>query len=80
MLNSSIYLVPHTFHFSKNSLISLAKKSGFKVVQCNYFRPATKFEGIENKLTKSKLKKFQYYPRIPTDNKKGRFLRLILKI
>ena len=48
-------------------------------MQCDYFRPATKFEGIVNKLTKSRLKKFQYYPRIPTDNKKGRFLRLILK-
>ena len=79
MLNSSIFKVPHTFHFSKNSLVNLAKKSGFKVMQCDYFRPATKFEGIVNKLTKSRLKKFQYYPRIPTDNKKGRFLRLILK-
>ena len=80
MLNSSIFLLPHTFHFSKNSLINLAKKGGFSVVKCDVFRPATKFEGIVNKLTKSKLKKFQYWPRIVTSNKKGRFLRLILKI
>ncbi len=80
MLKASIFKVPHTFHFSKKSLLNLAKKSGFKVVQCDYFRPATKFEGIMNKLTGSRLKKFQYYPRIPTDNIKGKFLRLILKI
>ena len=79
MLNASIFKVPHTVHFSKKSLVNLAKKSGFKVVQCDYFRPATKFEGIINKLTKSRLKNFQYYPRIPTDNLKGKFLRLILK-
>ncbi|WP_179371822.1 class I SAM-dependent methyltransferase [Nitrosopumilus ureiphilus] len=80
MLNSSIFLVPHTFHFSKNSLANLAKKSGFKVVKSDYFRPATKLEGIVNKLTRSRLKKFQYYPRIPTNNKKGKFLRLLLKM
>ena len=80
MLKASIFKVPHTFHFSKKSLVNLAKKTGFKVVQCDFFRPATKFEGVLNKLTRSKLKKFQYYPRIPTDNKKGKFLRLILKI
>jgi len=80
MLNTSISLVPHTFHFSRNSLTNLAKKSGFKVVKCDYFRPATKNEGILNKITKSGLKKFQYYPRIITDNKKGKFLRLILKL
>ena len=68
------------FHFSKKSLLNLAIKSGFRVVKCDYFRPATKFEGIMNKITRSRLKKFQYYPRIPTNNKKGKFLRLILKI
>ncbi len=80
MLNSSIFLVPHTFHFSKNSLTNMAKNSGFNVIKCDYFRPATKIEGIINKLTRSKLKKFQYYPRILADNKKGKFLRMILKI
>jgi len=79
MLNSSIFKVPHTFHFSKNSLMSLAKKAGFKVEKCNYFRAATKFEGIANKFLNSKIKKLQYYPRIITTNKKGKFLRLILK-
>ncbi len=80
MLNSSIHLVPHTFHFSKNSLMNLAKKSGFKVEKCDYFRAATKFEGIVNKFLNSRIKKMQYYPRIITTNKKGRFLRLILKL
>ncbi len=80
MLNSSITLLPHTLHFSKKSLINLVEKTGFKVIRIDFFRPATKMEGIFNKLTKSKLKKFQYYPRIPTNNKKGRFLRVILKI
>lgn len=79
MLKSSINLVPHTFHFSKIALINLAKNSGFKVMQCDYFRAATRFEGMTHKLTKSKLKRFQYYPRILTNNKEGRFLRIILK-
>lgn len=79
MLNSSIFLVPHTFHFSKIALIKLVENSGFQVIQCDYFRPATRMEGIINKLTKSKLKKFQYYPRILTNSKEGRFLRIILK-
>ena len=79
LLNSCIYLVPNTFPFSTNSLMSLAKKAGFKVEKCNYFRAATKFEGIANKFLNSKIKKLQYYPRIITTNKKGRFLRLILK-
>ena len=80
MLNSSITLLPHTLHFSKKSLINLVEKTGFKVISCDFFRPATKMEGLVNKLTKSGLKKFQYYPRILTNNKKGRFLRIILKI
>jgi hypothetical protein len=60
--------------------MNLAKKSGFKVEKCDYFRAATKFEGIVNKFLNSRIKKMQYYPRIITTNKKGRFLRLILKL
>ena len=80
ILNSSIFKVPHTFHFSKQSLLNLVKKSGFRVIRCDYFTTATKLEGIMNKLTRSRLKKFQFYPRIPTNNVNGKFLRIILKI
>jgi 2-polyprenyl-3-methyl-5-hydroxy-6-metoxy-1,4-benzoquinol methylase len=75
VLDKSIHKVPHTFHFSKSSLIKIVEKCNFKVISCDYFRPATKLEGISNK-----LKKFPFYPRILTNNKKGEVLRIILKI
>ena len=74
MLNSSISRLPHTFHFSKTALINLVTKAGYDVVKCDYFRQATKLDGAINK-----FKKFQYYPRIVTNSKKGKFLRVILK-
>ena len=49
------------------------------MIKCDIFRPAKKFEGIVNKLTRSRLKKFQYYPRMVTDNKKGKFVKNNIK-
>lgn len=66
MLNISINKVPHTFHFSKKSLEGIAKNEKYKVIKVDYFRPATKLEGILNKI-KNNQQKYQYYPRILTD-------------
>ena len=74
-LDTSIHKVPHTFHFSKSSLIKITEKYNFKVISCDYFRSATKFEGLSNKLKKS-----PFYPRILTNNMRGTTLRIILKI
>ena len=43
----------------------------------DYFRPATKKEGIFNKISK---KYFPYYPRIITNGENGRDLRMILSL
>ena len=75
-LNDSINKNPHLFHFSKNSLMKMVEAVGYKVIRCDCFRPATKQEGVKNKVFKNK---FPYYPRILTDNSSGRDLRIILK-
>ena len=67
---------PHVYHFSKKALSNFMKNMGFKIISCDCFRPATKVEGMENKIFG---KKFPYYPRILTDEKSGTDLRIILK-
>ena len=81
MLKASIN-EPHTFHFSKNTLLNLVKNSGYKIECCDFFRPATIIEGGLNRIIKNtgiKIDHFPYYPRIKTSNKKGRDLRLIIR-
>lgn len=75
-LETSINLVPHTFHFSQKSLMNIVKKAGFEIIKTDFFRPATKFEGMIQKINK----KFPYYPRILTNNKDGIFLRILIRI
>lgn len=74
-LETSINLVPHTFHFSQKSLENLVRKAGYKIIKTDFFRPATKSEGIIQKISK----KFPYYPRIKTNNKDGIDLRILLR-
>ena len=76
MLKSSIEENPHMFHFTKKSLSKLVEKIGYKIVSCDVFRPATKSEGMRQKIMKNS---FPYYPRIMTDVYSGRDLRIILK-
>ncbi len=77
MLNASINENPHVYHFTKRSLENIVKKIGFKIIKIDYFRPATKKEGIQNKIF---TKKFPYYPRIVTNGKNGRDLRIVLSL
>ena len=74
-LKSSIEENPHLFHFTKKALIRMVEDIGYKVISCDVFRPATKSEGIKQKILK---KSFPYYPRIITDSNSGRDLRIIL--
>ena len=74
MLETSINLVPHTFHFSQKALKNIVKKSGYKIIKTDYFRPATKLEGMIQRITN----RFPYYPRIKTNSKQGIFLRILL--
>ncbi len=74
-LETSINLVPHTFHFSQEALMNIVKKANYKIIKTDFFRPATKFEGLIQKISK----KFPFYPRILTNNKDGIYLRILLK-
>jgi len=76
MLKSSIEKNPHLFHFSKKSLCKLVRNVGYDIISCDVFRPATKSEGMRQKLFKNS---FPYYPRILTDDNNGRDLRIIVK-
>ena len=61
---------------SKKSLTFMVKSLGYQIISCDVFRPATKSEGIKQKIFKNT---YQFYPRILTDIHNGRDLRLILK-
>jgi 2-polyprenyl-3-methyl-5-hydroxy-6-metoxy-1,4-benzoquinol methylase len=76
MLQSSIQKNPHLFHFTKKALSKLVENIGYKILSCDVFRPATKNEGMRQKIWKNS---FPYYPRIMTDVCSGRDLRIILK-
>jgi 2-polyprenyl-3-methyl-5-hydroxy-6-metoxy-1,4-benzoquinol methylase len=76
MLQSSIQKNPHLFHFTQNALSKLVENVGYKILSCDVFRPATKSEGMRQKIWKNS---FPYYPRIMTDLHSGRDLRIILK-
>ena len=75
-LQSSIQKNPHLFHFTTKSLSKLVEKLDYKILSCDVFRPATKSEGMRQKIMKNS---FPYYPRIMTDVYSGRDLRIILK-
>ena len=73
--DTSYFKLP-TFHFSIKSLEKLAKNNSFQVIKSDYFRPASKLEGIKQKT----LKKYPYYPRIKCKNSDGLYLRMILRL
>lgn len=76
ILNMSITKVPHTFHFTTKSLISLIDKTNFKIIKIDCFRPAKRIEGLLQKF----LKIFPYYPRIKCSENDGKVIRMILKL
>ena len=76
MLQSSIEKNPHLYHFTKKALTKMVERTGYKIISCDIFSPATKSEGIRHKISKNS---FPYYPRIMTDVHSGRDLRIILK-
>lgn len=75
-LDKTIIHQPHTYHFTKKSLLLLAQKTGLEVVKCDCFRAATKYEGALHRIAPQK---FPYYPRIKCSDSQGKYLRIILK-
>jgi len=85
LLKSTILTQPHTYHFSQKSLANICQNAGFRILASDYFRPASYIEGGINKfvIKCSRVLKFNpypYYPRIKTDAKHGRDLRIILSL
>jgi len=82
LLEKTIFTDPHTFHFSRKSLIKISETAGYHVLSCDYFRPAKKFEGLLNKIKQLFVNKDFYncYPRLKTNANNGRDLRIILKL
>jgi 2-polyprenyl-3-methyl-5-hydroxy-6-metoxy-1,4-benzoquinol methylase len=85
ILENSIHGQPHTYHFSKRSLELLVERVGYKVEQCDFFRPPTMLEGAINKISKKylsfmRLNIYPYYPRIIAKNNNGVDTRMILRI
>lgn len=74
-LQTSIHSVPHTFHFTQKSLKNIVKNNGYEIIKTDFFRPATKSEGLIQKISK----KHKFYPRILTNEKDGIFLRMLIK-
>lgn len=80
ILESSVEKQPSTYHFSKESLIHLAKKCGYSVLKSDILRSATKQEGATNKILKKfGIRKYPYYPKILTDSITGTDVRIILQ-
>lgn len=77
-LESSIFRNPHVYHFTKKSLLRLVE-SEYDIITCDCFRPAKKIEAAIQKIS-NRFNVFPYYPRVLTNCKNGRDLRIILKI
>lgn len=76
ILNMSINKVPHTFHFTPKSLMSLINKTNFKIIHMDCFRPAKKIEGLLQKFFHT----YPHYPRIRCSEKDGKVIRVILTL
>lgn len=82
IFTNTVKTQPHTFHFTKKSLINIISQNEYKIIKSDYFRPATLIEGGVNRVLRilPQKKLFPYYPRILTSGKKGRDLRIIFTI
>lgn len=83
-LKSSIFENASSFHFTKNALRKIAKKTGFRIEKCDSVRELVKIEGrIETMLHKYlkilSRKTCPYYPFKVTNKKNGIEIRLILR-
>lgn len=78
ILDNTLASQPHTYHFTRQSLINVVEKCGYKIVRSDYFRPASVVEGLMNRILKKLGQNiYQYYPRIISTPKQGRDLRII---
>ncbi len=84
ILRRSINDNPSSFHYSKQSLLNLAKNAGYAVEHCDFFKSPNLLNGAINKIMKKLLKftgrdLYPFYPGIIASNKNGEDICIILK-
>ena len=53
MRNVSIQKAPHVLHFTVKSLSEMVRLADYEIIKCDTFRPATKIEGLKQKIFKN---------------------------
>ena len=76
MRNVSIQKTPHVLHFTVKSLSKMVRLADYEIIKCDTFSPATKIEGLKQKIFKNS---FEFYPRIQCASDKGKDLRIVLR-
>jgi hypothetical protein len=72
-------VVPHAYNYSGIALQNVLKKTGYKIISCDYFGPPTKSKGGINKIYKKISKKdfYPFYPKMLLDTDTGEDIRVI---
>ena len=70
---------PHAYNYSGIALQNVLKKTGYKIISCDYFGPPTKLNGGMNKISTKIFKKdyYPFYPKILLDADTGEDIRVI---
>ena len=84
ILKQSIFENPSTFHFTKNTLSSIAHNVGYNIARCDSLRVPNLIEAGIMKVMKKTFKSirynpYPYYPRIITNKNDGQLIRMILE-
>jgi hypothetical protein len=71
--------VPHAYNYSGIALQNVLKKTGYKIISCDYFGPPTKLNGGINKISTKIFKKdyYPFYPKMLLDADTGEDIRVI---
>ena len=72
-------VVPHAYNYSGIALQNVLKKTGYKIISCDYFGPPTKLNGGMNKISTKIFKKdyYPFYPKMLLDADTGEDIRVI---
>ena len=70
---------PHAYNYSGIALQNVLKKTGYKIISCDYFGPPTKLNGGMNKISTKIFKKdyYPFYPKMLLDADTGEDIRII---
>lgn len=80
ILDLSIHKNPSTYHFTKDTISNIAKRSGYKVLRCDVFKSPTLFEGVIQRISRKFRANgiYPFYPKIISNDNNGTDIRIIL--